>query len=129
VTAVDFMRKASSLGAARLLLDNGYTNEACSRAYYAMFDAARASLLVAAVPVEAEVARTHRGLIAAFGQHVAKPELVSQEIGRSLGQAQHVRLIADYNGDPVDAKDAGRMLEWAATFIKTVSEAFGLGQE
>jgi uncharacterized protein (UPF0332 family) len=61
VKATDFMRKAaSSLGAARLLLGNGYTDEACSRAYYAMFDAARAGLLVVNAPVEAEVARTHK---------------------------------------------------------------------
>jgi hypothetical protein len=31
------------LAAARLLLDNGYPDEASSRAYYAMFDAARAA--------------------------------------------------------------------------------------
>jgi uncharacterized protein (UPF0332 family) len=82
VKAPAFMRKAvSSLGAARLLLENGYTDEACSRAYYAMFDAARAALLVVNAPVEAEVARTHKGLISAFGKHVVKPGLVSQEAG------------------------------------------------
>lgn len=127
--AADFMRKAvSSLGAARLLLENGYTDEACSRAYYAMFDAARAALLVVNAPVEAEVARTHKGLISAFGKHVVKPRLVSQEVGRSLGQAQHVRLIADYNGSPVDAKDAGQIVEWAATFIQTIDKTFDVEQ-
>jgi uncharacterized protein (UPF0332 family) len=130
VKATDFMRKAvSSLGAARLLLDNGYTDEACSRAYYAMFDAARAALLVVNAPVEAEVARTHKGLISAFGKHVVKPGLISQEVGRSLGQAQHVRLIADYNDSLVDAKDAGQIVEWAATFIQTISETFDMGQQ
>jgi uncharacterized protein (UPF0332 family) len=129
VKAADFMRKAvSSLGAARLLLENGYTDEACSRAYYAMFDAARAALLVVNAPVEAEVARTHKGLISAFGKHVVKPRLVSQEVGRSLGQAQHVRLIADYNGSPVDAKDAGQIVEWAATFIQTIDKTFDVEQ-
>jgi uncharacterized protein (UPF0332 family) len=65
------MQKAArSLSAARLLLDNNYTDEACSRAYYAMFDAARAALIAAAAPVEAEVARTHRGLMSAFSQHI-----------------------------------------------------------
>jgi uncharacterized protein (UPF0332 family) len=129
VKAADFMRKAvSSLGAARLLLENGYTDEACSRAYYAMFDAARAALLVVNAPVEAEVARTHKGLISAFGKHVVKPRLVSQKVGRSLGQAQHVRLIADYNGSPVDAKDAGQIVEWAATFIQTIDKTFDVEQ-
>lgn len=123
----DFMSKAeSSLGAARLLLDNGYTDEACSRAYYAMFDAARAALLIANAPVEAEVARTHRGLMSAFGLHIVKPGLISQEIGRSLSQAQHVRLIADYKGDPVEAKDAAQMIAWAATFVEAVRETFRL---
>jgi uncharacterized protein (UPF0332 family) len=69
VNAPNFMRKAvRSLNAARLLLDNGYTDEACSRAYYAMFDAARAALLASSAPVEAEVARTHGGLLSAFSQ-------------------------------------------------------------
>ena len=126
----DFMSKAeSSLGAARLLLDNGYTDEACSRAYYAMFDAARAALLVANAPVEAEVARTHRGLTSAFGQHIVKSGLISQEIGRSLGQAQHVRLIADYKGEPVEAKAAARMIAWAVTFVETIRDTFDLTSE
>jgi uncharacterized protein (UPF0332 family) len=123
------MSKAErSLGAARLLLDNGYTDEACSRAYYAMFDAARAALLIANAPVEAEVARTHRGLMAAFGLHIVKPGLISQEIGRSLSQAQHVRLIADYKGDPVEAKDATQMIAWAGTFVGAIRDAFHLGE-
>jgi uncharacterized protein (UPF0332 family) len=76
VKPADFMSKAeSSLGAARLLLDNGYTDEACSRAYYAMFDAARAALLIANAPVEAEVARTHRGLMSAFVSASTSPNL------------------------------------------------------
>jgi uncharacterized protein (UPF0332 family) len=42
--AEQFRRKAArSLAAARLLLDNGYPDEASSRAYYAMLDAARAA--------------------------------------------------------------------------------------
>ena len=109
--ASNFMRKAArSLDAARLLLDNGYADEACSRAYYAMFDAARAALLVDNAPVEAEVARTHGGLMSAFSQHIVKSGRILPEIGRSLGQAQHVRLIADYKGDPVNAKEAARMI-------------------
>jgi uncharacterized protein (UPF0332 family) len=56
LNAEAFLRKAhSSLGAARLLLVNGYTDEASSRAYYAMFDAARAALIASQAPIEAEV--------------------------------------------------------------------------
>jgi uncharacterized protein (UPF0332 family) len=91
-----------------------------------MFDAARAALLVANAPVEAEVARTHRGLMSAFSLHIVKSGLVSQEVGRSLAQAQHVRLIADYHGDPVDAKDAAKMIAWATIFLGAIGQAFHL---
>ena len=37
---------------AKVLLDIGDTNGACNRAYYAMFDAARAALLASGAPVE-----------------------------------------------------------------------------
>ena len=121
--ATAFMRKAeSSLGAARLLLENGYTDEASSRAYYAMFDAARAAVIAVRAPVEAEVARSHGGLISAFARHVVKPGLVTTAIGRTFGQAQHIRLIADYRGDPVGAKDAARMIAWATAFVAAIVE-------
>ena len=67
------MSKAERAAAsAKLLLDAGDVDGACSRADYAMFDAARAALLVAGAPVEAEVARTHSGLISAFSLHLVK---------------------------------------------------------
>lgn len=53
---------------ARLLLEAGDADGAdgaCNRAYYAMFDAARAALL-AHVPAAAETVRTHNGLISAL---------------------------------------------------------------
>ena len=89
-----------------------------------MFDAARAALLVVNAPVEAEIARTHRGLLSAFALHIVKSGLILQDVGRLLGQAQQVRLIADYRGDPVDAKDATQTVAWAETFLSAVSAAF-----
>lgn len=37
-----------------------------------MFDAARVALLASGAPVEAEIARTHGGLIAAFSLHLVR---------------------------------------------------------
>lgn len=62
--------RASS--SAALLLGDGDVNGACNRAYYAMFDAARAALLAAGAPVDPNVVRTHNGVIAAFGLHLVK---------------------------------------------------------
>jgi uncharacterized protein (UPF0332 family) len=109
------------LAAARLLLDNGYPDEASSRAYYAMFDAARAALLSVNAPTEAETARTHSGLMSAFARYVVGPGLVSRPIARTLAQAQHVRLIADYKGDEVRSAEASQVIEWAAAFIEALA--------
>ena len=59
-----------ALASARLLLDAGDTDGTCNRAYYAMFDAARAALAGEDTP---ETTRTHSGLIAAFGLQLVKP--------------------------------------------------------
>ena len=46
-TSTSFMRKAErALASARVLLQDGDAEGACNRAYYAMFDAARAALMV-----------------------------------------------------------------------------------
>ena len=60
----ELLEKATQAAAsARLLLESGDMDGACNRAYYAMFDAARAVLLASEAPVGPEVARTHSGLI------------------------------------------------------------------
>ena len=58
--------------AARALFDLNDVDGACNRAYYAMFDAARAALLASGAPVQPDIGKTHSGLIAAFGQHLVK---------------------------------------------------------
>ena len=63
----DLMVKAQrALTSARTLLADGDNDGACNRAYYAMFDAARAALLTCKALVPPEVAKTHSGLISAF---------------------------------------------------------------
>jgi uncharacterized protein (UPF0332 family) len=89
------MSKAkTSLSAARLLLEHGYTDEACSCAYYAMFEAARAAIQAVDAPTEGRGARSHSGVIGAFARSVVAQGLISRETARTLAQAQHLRLIA-----------------------------------
>lgn len=71
--AQDFLAKAiRAATSAKMLLDAGDADGACNRAYYAMFDAARAALLASGAPVEPETARMHSGLISAFSLHLVK---------------------------------------------------------
>lgn len=115
------MAKAErALASAELLLSSGDVDGACNRAYYAMFDAARAALLVVQAPVPSEVARTHSGLISAFSLHLVKTGLVAVEHGRSLNKVEDLRLIADYRGDLVDLDKAAWALEQACNFLQAV---------
>jgi uncharacterized protein (UPF0332 family) len=115
------MAKASrALASAKLLLDSGDVDGACNRAYYAMFDAARAALLKVNAPVPSEIARTHNGLITAFSLHLVKPGLIAVEHGRSLNKVEDLRLIADYKGDPVTLENAAWALVQAEKFLAAV---------
>ncbi len=115
------MRASNS---ARILLEAGNVDGACNRAYYAMFDAARAALLASEAPVEAEVARTHGGLISAFSLHLVKTGRVSIELGRTLNRVEEIRLVADYKGDSVDHEHAAWAVVQAGTFVQTMQLEF-----
>ena len=121
MTPQELMTKASrALASAKLLLDNGDVDGACNRAYYAMFDAARAALLSVNAPVPAEIARTHSGLITAFSLHLVKSGHIAIEHGRSLNKVEDLRLIADCKGDPVTLENAAWALEQSEKFLAAV---------
>lgn len=86
---------------AKLLLEAGDADGACNRAYYAMFDAARAALFTSGAAIRPEIAKTHNGLISAFSLHLVKTGRVSVDLGKALNKAEELRLIADYKGDPI----------------------------
>lgn len=118
MTSAKYMAKADrALAGARLLLDGKDTEGACSRAYYAMFDAARAALLTAEDEDGRADARTHRGLIAAFGRHLVLTGRIDAEFGRSLNRVQTLRMMADYIGEPPSLDDATWAIGQAQAFI------------
>jgi len=123
--AADLMAKALRAAAsARMLLDSGDADGACNRAYYAMFDAARAALLASGAPVEPEIARTHNGLIAAFSLHLVKTGRVSVELGKALNKAEELRLVADYKNDSIEKDDADWAVQQAEKFVHAIATAY-----
>ncbi len=119
------MAKASRAAAsAQLLLDAGDVDGACNRAYYAMFDAARASLIAASAPVELEQLRTHGGLIGAFSLHLVKTGQVDVEWGRALNRAEEIRLVADYKGEAVRPDHAEWIVSQARDFVERMRRDF-----
>lgn len=123
--ASDLMAKAIQAAAsAKVLLDTGDMDGACNRAYYAMFDAARAALLASGAAVEADIARTHGGLISAFSLHLVKAGRVPVELGKSLNKAEELRLVADYKGDPIEKEHASWAVSQAHIFVQAMLTTF-----
>lgn len=117
------MAKAIQAGtSARILLDTGDTDGACNRAYYAMFDAARAALLASGH----DVGKTHKGVLNAFSDRLVKNGPFAKEMGRLLKQAETFRYVADYEGNPVEPSDARTMVEQAEQFISAMRDELPL---
>ncbi len=121
----DLMAKSwRAAASARLLLNIGDVDGACNRAYYAMFDAARAALSSSRAPVETEMIKTHSGLIAAFSLHLVKTGQVPIELGKALNKIEDLRLIADYTGDPVEIEKADWAVQQAEIFVQAMQSTF-----
>ena len=125
MNAQNLMTKAQrALASAHTLLADGDNDGACNRAYYAMFDAARAALIASNAPVPPEVAKTHSGLISAFSLHLVKSERFPVELGRSFNKVEDLRLVADYKGDPIDTEQAQWAVEQSQQFVSRVVTSF-----
>jgi uncharacterized protein (UPF0332 family) len=115
------MAKAeTACASARALLGLGDVDGAANRAYYAMFDAARAALLTSGAPVEPTIGRTHSGLIGAFSNYLVKNGPIPKGVGRLLNRAHEIRLVADYNGDSVEMGDALQVVQQAEDFVAAI---------
>jgi uncharacterized protein (UPF0332 family) len=120
-----YMRKAeAALVGARLLLKAGDTDGACSRAYYAMFDAAHAALFALGAEDATAPIKTHNGLIAKFGQHLVLGAHLAATHGEALNAVQRLRQMADYTGDAVSKDDAQWALVKAEALVEVVRGKF-----
>lgn len=113
------MRKAKrAITSASLLLDAGDVDGVTNRAYYAMFDAAKAALQRTRGAAGYEGIKTHSGLIAAFSREFVKNGQLSADVGRTLNRVAEIRLVADYTGDGVAPDKAEWAVEQARLFIQ-----------
>ena len=125
MNAEGLLNKASTaLSSSRLLLQSGDADGSCNRAYYAMFDAARAALMVFQESDEVLTIKTHSGLISNFSLQLVKPGLIDIELGKALNKVEDLRMIADYKGDAISLGDAAWAVEQAAAFLASVRTTF-----
>ena len=105
---------------AQALMALGDADGACNRAYYAMFDAARAVLLVHGHPTREGGAKTHSGVISAFSLQLVKTGQVPMSLGRALKRAEETRVVADYRGDSVTGDEASALVLQAQEFVEAM---------
>jgi hypothetical protein len=88
---------------------------AISRAYYAMFHAARAVLWSRGI-----TPKTHKGLVQQFGLRLVKAGVVEKEFARMLRDALDERELADYyaHARALQKKEAQQLLQETRRFLK-----------
>ena len=106
------------LEAARHLLKEGFYDDAVSRAYYSMYFATSALFLARNIQV-----KTHRGLIARFGQEFVEKGLIERHFGRILRIAEELRSEADYSiTREISEEEAAMAVEDAERFLHRARE-------
>ena len=119
----DIRQKAEiAISSAKALLALGDTDGASNRAYYAMFDIARAALMEINAPLSMRAAKTHKGLISAFSLYLVKPGILTPQLGQALSRAFEIRIWADYTGDAVSFEYAETLVGDASIFLEEVAK-------
>ena len=113
-------RAFKRLEVARLNLASGYPDDSCNRSYYATFEAASAALAALGISLP----KTHKGVAKLFQQHVVKPGRVDTNTGTVISRIERIRLIADYEGVPVERELAHDALHQAEEFVEVVRAEF-----
>lgn len=111
----EFARAETCLNEAQALAAGGFPYGAASRAYYAVFHAARALLVSAGLEV-----KTHRGVVSMLGDHFVRSGRLSPDMGRLVSRMQRDREDADYEpGAVFTAEEAARLINDAESFLQS----------
>jgi uncharacterized protein (UPF0332 family) len=106
---------------ARLLIRRGSPDSAISRAYYAVFTAARVLLVEREGYTEADI-RRHSAVLRLFSEHFVKTGLLDREIGRRFQKLSQARASADYDPQVTSEDDARQALDFMERFLARVAE-------
>jgi uncharacterized protein (UPF0332 family) len=114
-------RSRTCLEEAKTLRAASFTYGAVSRAYYAVFHAARALLFSAGIET-----KTHRAVASLFGEHFVKSGKIPPDLGRLVSRMQRDREDADYETGAVftDA-EAAEMIHDAESFLSAATKLVG----
>lgn len=106
------------LESAEILHREGNYRDAVSRAYYAVFEAARAALLTKQI-----LPKSHAGTLTKFQEQFIVPGLVSKETSRILKRLEKERIEADYSfTKKFTPKESSEIIALARGFLATVKQ-------
>jgi len=106
------------LKAVKYLLNGKFYRDSTSRAYYAMFHAAKAVLLLKGLEP-----KTHRGVLSMFGLHLIKEANLDIYLGKALSYAEEVREDSDYSiGISVSKETAESIVNDANMFLEKIKK-------
>lgn len=92
VVGLELEKAQKTFGELDVLMNAGMWNTAANRLYYALFHAVSALLVN-----DGHAVKSHRGVLAQFGQYYVREEIFSREDGRILSELVIMRDNADYN--------------------------------
>jgi uncharacterized protein len=112
-----FLKKAGEFFLeARLLFEKGFWPGATNRAYYSMFTAARAVLMLKGI-----TAKTHAGTHQKFSEVLVKEGILPIELAKMLNRAYQYRQEVDYELEvEIDEETATKIFIEAAVFLERV---------
>lgn len=103
--------------AERLFRDGDY-EDAVSRAYYAMYHAARAALSTMSV-----FPKTHEGVVTEFGRRFVLTGIFPRELGKNLADAKAARETYEYSVTATAGKsEAETILVNTRKFVDTIKK-------
>ena len=112
-------RAKRRLDAAYHLFNEGFYEDAVSRAYYSMYFAAKALLLKRDITV-----KTHKGLLSKFGLEFVNEGVVEEYYGKALRIAEELREEADYSiSREISKEEAESLIEDAEKFLDRIKRA------
>ena len=110
----------AAAGQARLLFAANEYDGACSRAYYAMFNTARA--LLASRGIDPAKTKTHKTVHRIFSLHFVENAIFDEDDGRALRRVSESRNIADYDTVELGRARAQAIMESMEKFMATAEK-------
>ena len=105
---------------ARVLLELGDNRGAINRAYYAVFNAARAALN--AIEPGLGDGKKHATTLSRFAQHLVRTGAVDARFGRILTREFDARIAADYEQEDIEPEIAATQVSSAEEFVAVICQ-------